>query len=52
MTTVTITGFGTFEIPNERVNEVINLLRTLQATKVKPVTETQGTWGGNVLLNG
>jgi len=51
-TTVNVAGYGTFEIPSERVNEIISLLRTMQACKVNcnPVME-QGSWGGQVLLN-
>ena len=52
-TTVTVAGYGTFEIPSERVNEIITLLRAMSACKVNcaPVME-QGNWNGSVLLNG
>jgi hypothetical protein len=52
MTTVTIQGYGTFQIPTERVTEVMNLLRSMAATKINPspVME-QGPWNGAVLLN-
>jgi hypothetical protein len=52
-TTITVNGVGTFEIPTERVNEIISLLRAISACKVNcaPVME-QGSWNGQVLLNG
>jgi hypothetical protein len=52
-TTVTVNGVGTFEIPTERLNEIISLLRAMSACKVNcaPVME-QGSWNGQVLLNG
>lgn len=53
MTTITVQGYGTFEIPTERVGEIISMLRAMSACKVNcpPVTE-QGNWNGSVLLNG
>lgn len=49
MTTITIQGYGSFEIPTERVGEVVNLLRGLSASKLPE--QKQMHWTGNVLLN-
>ena len=51
-TTVNVAGYGVFEVQTERVNELLNLLRSIQACKVNcnPVRE-QSAWGGQQLLN-
>ena len=51
MTTINVQGYGVFEIPNENVSQVINLLRALSATKItNPPVMEQGNWNGKVLL--